>query len=153
MSEAPDVFRVTIAVDRPSGGMWHCGPNASWVTVTHLPTMTQARAYHRSQHKAREAAMACVQMMVEDCQDDQCSFPDAADRIAALEAESARLRDALTKLDRAVSENMTENIPNTDRLILDGEIHTGPAVDWAAKVLRAIRDTVRAALTKGDSND
>tara|TARA_R110000823_G_scaffold216748_3_gene346255 strand:+ start:1095 stop:1361 length:267 start_codon:yes stop_codon:yes gene_type:complete len=79
MSNGPEVFRVDIVADRPSGGMWHCGPNPSWVTVTHLPTMTQARAYHRSPHKAREAALACVQLMLDDllCADDVCSYPEA----------------------------------------------------------------------------
>ena len=76
---APEQFRVDVVQDRPASGMWHCGPNPSWVTVTHLPTMTQARAYGRSQHKAREYAMSCVQMMLSDlCADgDVCSFPEA----------------------------------------------------------------------------
>lgn len=82
-----DQFRVDVVADRPTSGMWHNGPNPSWVTVTHLPTMTQARAYHRSQHKAREAAMACVEMMLADClcAGDVCSYPEAlgdADRAA-----------------------------------------------------------------------
>ena len=74
MSNGPEVFRVDIVADRPS-----CGPNPSWVTVTHLPTMMQARAYHRSPHKAREAALACVQLMLDDllCADDVCSYPEA----------------------------------------------------------------------------
>jgi hypothetical protein len=82
----PELFRVEVTVDKPTSGMWHCGPNPSWVTVTHIPTMTQARAYHRSQHKAREAAMACVQMMLADllCENDQCSFPEALDTRAPL---------------------------------------------------------------------
>jgi len=76
---APELFRVEVVPDRPSSGMLHSGPNPSCVTVTHLPTMTQARAYGRSQHKAREAAMTCVQMMLADlCADgDICSFPEA----------------------------------------------------------------------------
>lgn len=81
-TQAPsEVFRVQVTADRPKRGMWHCGPNPSWVTVTHLPTMIQARAYHRSQHKAREMAFACVQMMVWDsgAESDVCSFPEALD--------------------------------------------------------------------------
>lgn len=91
----PELFRVDVVQDRPPSGMWHCGPNPSWVTVTHLPTMTQARAYHRSQHKARDAAMACVQMMIEDLlvTDDVCSFPEAlaaSPEVAAMIAEARR---------------------------------------------------------------
>ena len=86
-----DQFRVDVVADRPKGGMWHTGPNPSWVTVTHLPTMVQARAYHRSQHKAREAAMACVEMMLADClrAGDVCSYPEAlgdADRAPSPQA-------------------------------------------------------------------
>lgn len=87
-------FHVEIVVDKPTSGMWHCGPNPSWVTVTHLPTMTQARAYGRSQRKARAAAMACVQMMLDDSlsSDDVCSFPEALGDTAALRAEVEQLR-------------------------------------------------------------
>lgn len=92
---APERIRVDVVQDRPPSGMWHCGPNPSWVTVTHLPTMTQARAYHRSQHKARDAAMACVQMMIEDLlvTDDVCNYPEAlaaSPEVATLIAETRR---------------------------------------------------------------
>lgn len=75
----PDSIRITVTADRPRGGMWHTGPNPCWVTVTHLPTMIEARAYHRSQHKAREMAMACVELMIADAraEDDVCAFPEA----------------------------------------------------------------------------
>lgn len=69
-------IKIECVADRPNGGMWHCGPNPSWVTVTHLPTMISARAYDRSQHKARQAAMACVEMMVEQSREERCSFPE-----------------------------------------------------------------------------
>lgn len=68
-------IRVECVVDKPTSGMWHNGPNPSWVTVTHIPTMITARAYDRSQHRARQSAMACVEMMVEASQCDECSFP------------------------------------------------------------------------------
>ena len=90
MSEAPFVFRIDITADRPTSGQWHCGPNPCWVTVTHLPTMAEARAYHRSQHKAREAAMACVELMISDTmtEGDTCSYPEAIS--AAREAAARR---------------------------------------------------------------
>lgn len=57
---------VTTEIDRPKGGMCHTGPNPCWVTIKHHPTGVIAKAYHRQQHKARELAMACVEIMVED---------------------------------------------------------------------------------------
>lgn len=79
MTICPDDYEVQVVVDRPSSGQWHCGPNPVWVTVTHIPTMVSARAYHRSHRKARDMAMACVEMMVEDALlgGDQCSYPEA----------------------------------------------------------------------------
>lgn len=75
-----DEYRVEMVEDRPAHGMWHCGPNAAWVTVTHIPTMTSARAYDTRHHKAREAALACCQMMVEQSRCDQCQFPERLER-------------------------------------------------------------------------
>ena len=69
-------YVVTCEQDRPDGGMWHCGPNASWITVTHLPTMISARMFDDNQAKAREVAMACCQMMVEQSRLVKCQFPE-----------------------------------------------------------------------------
>lgn len=69
-------IKVECTEDRPASGMWHCGPNPAWVTVTHLPTMISARAYHRSHHKAMRAAMTCVEMLLEEAQVDKCHFSD-----------------------------------------------------------------------------
>lgn len=68
-------LKITCATDRPKSGMWHNGPNPTWVEVTHLPTMISARMYGHSQHKALQAAMACVEMMVAESRYDKCSFP------------------------------------------------------------------------------
>lgn len=76
MSSEGEVWRVHVAFDRPSGGMWPCGPNPCWVTVTHLPTMISARAYHLSQRKAREMARTCVELMLAEAGESSCSFPD-----------------------------------------------------------------------------
>lgn len=62
--------------DRPLTGMWHCGPNAAWVTVTHLPTMISARAFDQQHHKAKQAAQACCEMMVEQSRLIKCQFPE-----------------------------------------------------------------------------
>lgn len=69
-------YRIELVEDRPLSGMWHCGPNAAWVTVTHLPTMISARMFDQGHHKAKEAAMACCQMMVEQSRLLKCQFPE-----------------------------------------------------------------------------
>ena len=69
-------YLIELTEDRPVSGMWHCGPNAAWVTVTHLPTMISARAFDQMSHRAREAAMACCQMMVEQSRMTECQFPE-----------------------------------------------------------------------------
>ncbi len=72
----PDQVRIELTEDRPKGGAWHCGPNAGWVTVTHLPTMISARAFDQNQWKARESALACVEMMVDQSRLLKCQFPE-----------------------------------------------------------------------------
>lgn len=69
--------------DKPASGMWHCGPNAAWVTVTHVPTMISARAFDKSHHHARQAAQACCEMLVEQSRLLKCQFPE---RVRAREA-------------------------------------------------------------------
>ena len=72
-------YRVSMVEDKPASGMWHCGPNAAWVTVTHLPTRISARAFDDRPHRAREAAMACCEMMVEQSRLLKCQFPERVD--------------------------------------------------------------------------
>lgn len=67
-------FLVEVTEDRPNSGMWHTGPNAAWVTVTHLPTMIQARAYDERAHLAKQTAMTCCQLMVEQSRLAKCQF-------------------------------------------------------------------------------
>lgn len=69
-------YLIELTEDRPVSGMWHCGPNAAWVTVTHLPTMISARAFDQMSHRAKEAALACCQMMVEQSRLTECRFPE-----------------------------------------------------------------------------
>ena len=69
-------YKVEMVEDKPDSGMWHCGPNAAWVTVTHLPTMISARAFGEHQHKARQDAQACCEMMVEQSRLLKCRFPE-----------------------------------------------------------------------------
>lgn len=76
----PDDLRIDVVEDRPDRGMWHCGPNAAWVTVTHLPTMISARALDQHQWGARETAMACVELMVDQSRLLKCQFPARATR-------------------------------------------------------------------------
>ncbi len=81
-----EVWRVELVEDRPLSGMWHCGPNAAWVTVTHLPTMISARAFDSSHHHAKQAAQACCEMMVEQSRLLKCQFPE---RLQAKETNNA----------------------------------------------------------------
>lgn len=67
---------IELTEDRPLKGMWHTGPNAAWVTVTHLPTMISARMFDQQHHKARDAAFACCEMMVEQSRLLKCQFPE-----------------------------------------------------------------------------
>ena len=69
-------YHIEFVEDRPARGMWHCGPNAVWATVTHLPTMISARMFDQQQHNAREAALTCCQMMVEQSRLLKCQFPE-----------------------------------------------------------------------------
>jgi hypothetical protein len=69
-------YQVELIEDKPLKGMWHCGPNAAWVEVTHLPTMISARAFDQSHHHARQAAMACCEMMVAQSRLPKCQFPE-----------------------------------------------------------------------------
>ena len=69
-------YEVTLTEDKPSSGMWHCGPNAAWVTVTHKPTMISARMFDQQHHKAKQAAQACCEMMVEQSRLLKCQFPE-----------------------------------------------------------------------------
>ena len=76
MTEKSKEFVVKLIEDKPSSGVWHCGRNAVWVTVTHLPTMISARMFDANQYRAHAAAMACCQMMVEQSRLLKCQFPE-----------------------------------------------------------------------------
>lgn len=71
-----DEYSIEIVEDKPARGMWHCGPNAAWVTVTHLPTMISARAFDTRHHEAKQMALACCEMMVEQSRLLKCQFPE-----------------------------------------------------------------------------
>ena len=72
-------FKITGSHDKPKEGMWHTGPNPSWVTITHTPTMMQVRAYGRTQHKVRARAMAALELMLDDSDMEHCQFPESAE--------------------------------------------------------------------------
>lgn len=86
----PGEWHVEMVEDKPSSGMWHCGPNAAWVTVTHLPTMISARAFDQSHHHAKQAAQACCEMMVEQSRLLKCQFPDRVAARAAIQLAEGR---------------------------------------------------------------
>lgn len=74
MSINLDDIKIDLTEDRPKSGMLHCGPNAAWVTITHVPTMMQARAFDDSQHRARALAMDALEYMVESSRLVRCQF-------------------------------------------------------------------------------
>lgn len=68
---------------------------------------------------------------------------------AALKAEVERLREALRVLrDLPIVEN-----DSPDTLHIDGEPHTGPAVDFLFRVVRKIKLVASAALKEIDNGD
>lgn len=74
----PDDIKVIIVYDKPKSGMWHCGPNASWIEVIHIPTKMSVRIFsYGSQWKAREKALTLLEMMLEDLDEgDYPQFPE-----------------------------------------------------------------------------
>ena len=68
----------TIVEDRPNGGMWHCGPNAFWLTVTDKQTGSSVRVYSggQSQFRVRENAMMLLELAVELARGSSPLFPE-----------------------------------------------------------------------------
>ena len=90
----PKDIRIDVVSDKPIKGMWHTGPNAAWVTVTHLPTMISARMFDEMQHKARDSALACVELMVEQSRLLKCQFPETLAQTERMKAmQDAREAD------------------------------------------------------------
>ena len=79
MTKTRSEYRIEVVEDKPASGMWHRGPNAAWVTVTHLPTRISARMFDDMSHRARQAAMACCELMVEQSRLLKCQFPERVD--------------------------------------------------------------------------
>lgn len=66
----------SIVYDKPASGMWHCGPNSGWLTLTHRPSRTQVRVYCRVMHSDRAEAMAALEMLVAMSRGDLPWFPE-----------------------------------------------------------------------------
>lgn len=69
-------YSVTLIEDRPATGMWHSGPNAVWVTVTHIPTQISATAFDEQHHRAKQMAQTCCELMVSESRLLKCQFPE-----------------------------------------------------------------------------
>lgn len=69
---------VNCVEDRPLSGMWHCGPNPCWVTVTHVPTLTSIRIHsgYKSQHQTRAIAIELLELALLETRAETCSFPE-----------------------------------------------------------------------------
>jgi protein subunit release factor A len=69
-------LKIEITEDRPNG--MHTSPNPYWITITHIPSMACVRAYSgeaRSQNKVKEAALLCLEMLVDYC-GGECGYPE-----------------------------------------------------------------------------
>ncbi len=73
-----DEVKLEFTYDKPSGGMWHNGPNAFWMTATHIPTMCSVRVYSgdQIQHKVREEGLALLGMAVSVSRGEVPIFPE-----------------------------------------------------------------------------
>lgn len=78
---------ITLRDDKPTGGMWHCGPNPCWITATHTPTGMSVTLYsgpssQRSQFRVRNDAVALLGLALQTLSPDDlakgCDFPEAA---------------------------------------------------------------------------
>lgn len=98
----PGPWYISLVEDRPTHGMWHCGPNAGWIEVTHLPTMISARAFGKSQHKAKQAAMNCCEMLIEESGVATCQFPERIPHpgVSELSAVAPDLLEALEEAEK-----------------------------------------------------
>lgn len=73
---------------------------------------------------------------------------EAINALPALIARVRELEEALAVLrDLPIVEN-----DNPDTLHLDGEAHTGPAVDYLFRLVRKVKEIARRALAKQESN-
>lgn len=72
-------------------------------------------------------------------------------RIAALEAENERMKEALTAIDKIITSSIQEN-SQPHRLKIGDVWHIGPAVDALHSILMGLRTVARSALTAGGSD-
>ena len=73
-------LKIEIQEDRPTG--MHVSPNPYWITVTHVPSMSSVRVYsswQTSQHKVHSAALACLEMLVEEF-GGKCAYPERLEK-------------------------------------------------------------------------
>lgn len=68
-------------------------------------------------------------------------------RAEAAEAERERLRIVVKSLREIIDRNMVDSGQEQHRLFLDGEVYTGPAVDFLHRLMTAIRGLCDKALT------
>ena len=82
MAIDPKEVQVDMVADKPEKGMWHCGPNAVWMTATHIPTGASVTVYSgaTSSHKARDDLYALLAMAIDVARGETPMFPDRAPR-------------------------------------------------------------------------
>lgn len=76
MTFKPEGIEIEVIEDKPERGMWHCGSNPAWVKITHIPTMASVTVYDEFQYKAREVAMSCLELIVNQSMKTECRYPE-----------------------------------------------------------------------------
>ncbi len=74
-------LEVHSVVNKPKSGQWHCGPNSSWIIMTHIPTGVSITAFagtsgQDAPFKVRENMKIMIQMLIENIYDDQYFFKE-----------------------------------------------------------------------------
>ena len=74
----PSDVQIDCMEDRPASGMWHCGPNPFWITITHKPTGNSVRLYsgEKTQHKTMQEALEILELILSFSPDCVPSFPE-----------------------------------------------------------------------------
>jgi hypothetical protein len=66
--------------------------------------------------------------------------------------ERDHYHETLKWIVETVNKSITKNDLNENRLLLNGEYHTGPVVDWVHEVLTGLRDIAENTIGNDDDN-
>lgn len=75
MRLTPDEIAVEIVPDGQLTGM-RVPARRWWITVTHIPSMSQIRIYSERQHKDRATALTLMELLLDSIEDKTCTNPE-----------------------------------------------------------------------------